>query len=92
MRVLKMFVGLGYFCSKDRIVWVIAQCMCSMQVLHMSNMCSMMMMNCFCGMVDRRKAFRTSRDHCQKSSPSRISDTPQAGFEPPQNLSLGFVE
>ena len=59
MRVLKMFVGLGYFCSKDRIVWVIAQCMCSMQVLHMPNMCSMMMMNCFCGMVDRRKAFRT---------------------------------
>ena len=32
----------------------------------------MMMMNCFCGMVDRRKAFSliSSRDHCQRSSPS----------------------
>ena len=49
-----------------------------------------MMMNCFCGMVDRRKAF--SRDHCQRSSPSRISDTPRAGFEPAQNLSSGFGE
>ena len=52
----------------------------------------MMMMNCFCGMVDRRKAFSliSSRDHCQRSSPSRISDTPRAGFEPAQNLSSGF--
>ena len=34
-------------------------------------------LNCFCGMVDRRKAFSliSSRDHCQRSSPSRISDT-----------------
>ena len=31
----------------------------------------MMMMNCFCGMVDRWKAF-------ERSSPSRISDTPRA--------------
>ena len=50
----------------------------------------MMMMNCFCGMVDRRKAFSliSSRDHCQRSSPSWISDTPRAGFEPAQNLSF----
>ena len=36
------------------------------------------LMNCFCGMVDRRKAFSliSSRDHCQRSSSSRISDTP----------------
>ena len=41
-------------------------------------MMMMMMMNCFCGMADRRKAFSliSSRDHCQRSSPSRISDTP----------------
>ena len=54
----------------------------------------MMMMNCFCAMVDRRKAFSliSSWDHCQRSSPSRISDTPRAGFEPVQNLSSGFVE
>ena len=54
----------------------------------------MMIMNCFCGMVDRRKAFSLifSRDHCQRSSSSRISDTPRAGFEPAQNLSSDFVE
>ena len=53
-----------------------------------------MMMNCFCGMVDRRKVFSliSSRDHCQRSSPSRISDTLRAGFEPAQNLSSGSVE
>ena len=46
------------------------------------------------GMVDRWKTFSliSSRDHCQRSSPSRISDMPQAGFEPVQNLSSGFVE
>ena len=45
-------------------------------------------------MVDRRKAFSliSSRYHCQRSSPSRISDAPWAGFEPAQNLSSGFVE
>ena len=33
-----------------------------------------LMMNCFCGMVDRRKAFSliSSRDHCQRSLPSQI--------------------
>ena len=40
-------------------------------------LCAMMMMNCFCGMVDRRKTLSliSSQDHCQRSSPSRISDT-----------------
>ena len=39
----------------------------------------MMMMNCLCGMVDRQKTFNliSSRDHCQRSSPSQISDTPR---------------
>ena len=52
------------------------------------------MMNCFCSIVDRRKAFSliSSRGHCQRSSPSRISDMPQAGFQPAQNLSSGLVE
>ena len=60
----------------------------------MMMMMMMMMMNCFCGMVDRRKAFSliSSRDHCQRSSPLRISDTPRAGFEPAQSLSSCFVE
>ena len=54
----------------------------------------MMMMNCFCRMVDPRKAFSliSSRNHCQRSYPSRISDTPRAGFEPAQNLSSGLLE
>ena len=53
-----------------------------------------MMMNCFCGMADRRKAFVliSSRNDCQRSSPSRISNPPRAGFEPAQNLSSGLVE
>ena len=46
----------------------------------------------FCGMVDRRKVFSliSSRDHCQRSSPSRISDTTRAGFEPAKSLSSGL--
>ena len=54
----------------------------------------LMMMNCFCDIVDQRKAFSliSNQDHCQRLSPSRISDTPPAGFEPAQNLSSGFVE
>ena len=52
------------------------------------------MMNCFCGKVNRRKAFNliSSRDHCQWSSPSRVSDMVRAGFEPAQNLSWSLVE
>ena len=48
----------------------------------------------FCGMVDRRKAFSliSSRDHCQRSSPSWISDMLRAEFEPAQNLSSCLVE
>ena len=59
-----------------------------------SLMMMMMMMNCFCGMVDRRKAFSliSSRDHCQRSSPSQISNTPRVGFEHARNLSSGLVE
>ena len=53
-----------------------------------------MMMNCFCGIVNQTKAFRliSSQDHSPRSSPTRISDTPRAGFEPMQNLSSGLVE
>ena len=58
------------------------------------NVMMMMMMNCFCGMVDWQKAFSliSSRDHCQRSSPLWISDTLRAGFEPAQNLISGLVE
>ena len=59
-----------------------------------NNKCIDEFMNWFCGMVDQRKAFSliSSWDHCQRSSLSRISDTPRAGFGPAQNLSSGFVE
>ena len=62
--------------------------------LMMMMMMMMMMMNCFCGMVEQWKTFSLifSRDHCQRFSPLRISDTACARFEPAQNLSSGFVE
>ena len=49
------------------------------------------MMNCFRGMIDRRKVLTliASRDHCQRPS-ARISDILRAGFEPAQNMSSGF--
>ena len=45
-------------------------------------------------MVDPRKRFGhfSSGDHCQRTSPSRISNRPREGFEPVQNLSSGVVE
>ena len=54
----------------------------------------MMIMNCFFRMIDRRQVFSliSSRDHCQRFSPSQISDTPRAGFEPAQIHSSGFVK
>ena len=57
-------------------------------------MMMMMIMNCSCGMVDQWKAFSLifNRDHCQRSSPCWISDTPQAAFEPAQSLSSRFAK
>ena len=44
----------------------------------------------FCGMIDWRKAFSLifSQDHCERPSPLRISDTPQAGFNQIYTLEL----
>ena len=44
--------------------------------------------------VDGQKGFIliSIRDRCQKSSPLRISDTPQTGYEPEQNMSSDFDE
>ena len=41
---------------------------------------SCLMKNCFCRIADWRKAFSriSSRDHCERSSPSLIYDMPQA--------------
>ena len=63
-------------------------------LMMMMMMMMMMIMNCFCGMVDRRKVISliSSLGHCQRSLTSRISNTPGTGFEPAQNLSSGLVE
>ena len=49
----------------------------------MMMMMMMMMMNCFCGMVDQRKAFSliSSQDHCQRSSPSESPTRREQGFK-----------
>ena len=53
-----------------------------------------MMMMMMMMMVYQRKvvSLTSSRDHCHRSSPSQISDTPLAVFKPVQNLSPGLVE
>ena len=65
-----------------------------MMMLMKMMMIMMMMMNCYRGIVDRRKAVSliSSWDQCQRSSPSCVSDTLPEGFEPAQNLSTGLVE
>ena len=67
-----------------------------MMIMMIMMMMITMLMNYFCGMVDRRKKFsiNSNRDHChyQRSSPLWISDTSQAGFESSHNPSSGFVE
>ena len=76
--------------------WISVACVCSCEWGKLWLLVTLLkiLMNCFCGMVDQRKAFSliSSRDHCQKFSPSRISDTPRTGFELAQNLNSGFVE
>ena len=53
-----------------------------------------MMVNCFCRMVDQRKALSliSKWDHCERFSPLQISDTLRVGFEPAQNQGSDFVE
>ena len=63
---------------------------------HFQNMKMMMMimMNCFCCMVDQRKVFSliSNWDRCQRSSSSWISDMQRGRFKPVQNLSSGLAE
>ena len=53
-----------------------------------------MIMNCFCGIIKRRKILSliSSLDHSQRFSPCQISDTPWAGFEPLQTLNVIFLK
>ena len=57
-------------------------------------MMMMMMMNCFLwyGWPTKGVSLISSRGHCQRSSPARISDMPQAGFEPVQSLRSDSLE
>ena len=61
--------------------------LCSTNVLYFD------LMNCFCGLVERRKvlflAWNIVRDPHHRIS--LISNTSGAGFEPTQNLSSGLV-
>ena len=52
------------------------------------------MMNCFYGMVDRRKVLGLifNRDPCLGPLPSPASDMLQAGFESMQNLVLSLCK
>ena len=54
----------------------------------------MMKINRFCGMVEQRDAFSLilSREHCLRSSPSRISDTPQTGLEPAPKFRICWMK
>ena len=65
------------------------------QEIFFLKLCSleMMMMNCFCGMVDWRKAFSliSSRGHCQGSPPLRIPTRREQDLKQRRILSLGFV-
>ena len=54
-------------------------------------MMMIMMMNCFCGMVDWQKPY-FQPGPLSEIFTIWISDKPQAGFEPAQNLSSGLVE
>ena len=53
-----------------------------------------MMINCYCGMVDRQKLFTPYFQPGPFSEILTIADsgTPRAGFESAQNLSLDFAE
>ena len=56
-----------------------------MMMMVMMMMMMMMIMNCFWGMVDQRKAVSLT-------PAGTTGTTLLAGFEPAQNVSLGFVE
>ena len=72
-------------------LWVLFRCF-FLEDAHLSIW--LILMNYFCGMVKRRKPLSlvSNWDHCQRSSPSQISDTMRLGLEPAQRLSSGFVE
>ena len=65
-----------------------------MKACMMMMMMMMMMINCFCGMVDQRKALNliSTRDHSHRFSPGQIFHMLGARFEPAQNLSSGSIE
>ena len=51
-------------------------------------------MNCFCGLTNRRKVLHliSSQDHHQRFSQWSVSSTPWAAFKPVQNVRSDFAE
>ena len=88
--LIEQYNGWSILMWRDLILFLFWFCLFT----YMVQLLLMTMMNCFCVMVDRRNSFSpiSSQDHCQRSSPSQISDTRWAGFELAQNLSSGLVE
>ena len=72
------------FSSRERVFFASLPASCWFDKAMFANLMLLMMMNCFCGMVDRQKVFNfiSSGDHCQRSSPLRISNTLCPAFEP----------
>ena len=73
LQLTKTSLNFKTSCCNLRIRYLVAKLMMMMMMMMMK------MMNCFCGMVDRRKRFSLipSQDNCQRCSPSRIFDTPR---------------
>ena len=61
----------------------------NLREIYLKNYLQDMMMDCFCGMVDRCQAFSliSNWNHCQRSSSLQISGIPLAGFKPEIRLS-----
>ena len=76
-----------------RLVWIQVLCF-NWPMLWLLHHIMMMMLNCFSSIFDRQKTFCliSSRDHCQRSPPLHISNTPGAGFNTAWNLTLSFFE
>ena len=92
----KISKNCGYHCLQNLFFFLLFVSLLTAPIVKNINILPgmMMIMNCFCGIIDRRKVVSliSRQDHCRRYSPMRISNTPRAGFELAQNLSSGFVE
>ena len=89
---ISFFTGTIRFSWNDQVLLIIN--LYEKDVVFWKFLAVMIVKNFFCGMVDQRMVFSliSNRDHCQRISPSRISNTPRAGFISVQNVGSVFVE